>query len=309
MKILVGIPSYRRPDGLRRLLASIEALTGLDGKQVEVFVADNDAETCEATRVCAELQSTFRWPLTCDIGAERGISAARNAILDEARKSSANRIAMIDDDEVVTPDWLHQLLETQSRFDADVVGGPVYFDFEEEPSMAVRRCGVFDTVSWAEGIVSVVGATNNLLLNCPSLERAGWPRFDASFGLTGGEDTEFFARLRECNFRFAWNPSAVARETVPPNRVRPLWALRRRYRVGMNNLRIARMHGGLPAASLSLAKAVMLLGSAPICSPLLIVPSRSLWILGKWSQSFGKLAAIFGRQYWEYAKTDRKVKP
>jgi glycosyltransferase involved in cell wall biosynthesis len=301
MKILIGIPSCRRPDGLRRLLASVEALTGLDGKQVEVFVADNDAETCEATRVCAELQNTFRWPLSCAIVADRGISAARNAILDEARTRRVDFVAMIDDDERAAPNWLSELLKTQSRFGADIVGGPVYFQFEEEPSRSVRESGIFDTLSREEGILPVLGGTGNLLLDTVSFERARWPRFDLAFGLTGGGDTEFFVRLRNLNFRFAWSPNAAAWEAVPKYRSRRSWVLRRSYRVGNSLMRIARMHGGSTGAAISLAKAIVLLGSAPLCLPLLALPSRRLWMMRKWSQSLGKVAALVGRHYDEYS--------
>lgn len=300
MRILVGIPSYRRPAGLRRLLASLDSLRGLDRVQVEVFVADNDAGTREAAAVCAELEQTLRWPLSCGIVAERGISAARNAIVDEARARRADFIAMIDDDEVAAPDWLSELLRTRNRYDADVVGGPLHFDFLDDPSTSVRKCGVFDTPSIKEGLVAMVSATNNVLLCCSSLEAAGWPRFDSAFGLTGGGDTEFFTRLRKQAFRFAWSPKAVARETVPTTRSCASWVLRRSYRIGNNNMRIAQMHGGRRGIAISLLKAMVLLGCAPVSAACLAVPSRRLWILARWSQSLGQMAAVAGRSYEEY---------
>jgi glycosyltransferase involved in cell wall biosynthesis len=301
--LLIGIPSFRRPDGLRKLLHSLQGQKNVDALQVELFVADNDSVVSEARVVCAELAPTYRWPLACGIVERRGISAARNAILDQARARGADLLAMLDDDEIAAPDWLHEIVAAQERLAADVVGGPLYFDFDEEPSRAVRNSGLFETPDRPEGILPMIDATNNVLFSCAALSRAGWPSFDDSFGLTGGGDREFFTRLRKRGLRFAWSPLAVARETVPKTRSRPSWVLRRAFRVGNGDMRIVRMHYGLGGSAISLGKAAILLGSAPLCSVLLLSPSRRLWLMGKWSRSLGKIAAMFNRHYHEYARS------
>lgn len=300
--ILIGIPSFQRPKGLRALLDSLATQQGVDEARIELFVADNDPARREAFEVCGARSSEFRWPLKCRVVADPGISAARNAILKYARERNVDFIAMLDDDETVSNNWLCQMLATQARFNADVVGGPVFYDFEEEPSAAVRNCGMLGTRLSDEGLLPRVDATNNVLLKRASLESVGWPTFDASFGLTGGGDTEFFTRLQKNGLRFAWSPAAVAREVVPKDRSQASWIIRRAFRVGNSNMRIAQMHQGAFGSSVSLAKAIVLLATAPFCAPLLIVPSRRLWIITKWAKSVGKFAALVGRHYDEYAR-------
>jgi hypothetical protein len=138
------------------------------------------------------------------------------------------------------------------------------------------------------------------LIKTDALKRAGWPQFDSSFGLTGGEDGEFLRRMGKENARFAWCPGAIARESVPQMRACRSWVLRRSFRKGNINMRIEQLHGGPSGTAISLSKAIVLLGSAPVTIVLLALPSRRLWILGKWSQSLGKLTALLGRSYAAY---------
>jgi len=300
LSVLIGVPSFRRPGGLRKLLNSIEAQQGLGEFSINVFVADNDPQEHEAYDLVAELASGFPWPLRCEIVAEPGISAARNAILDQARDSAVDFIAMIDDDEVAEPCWLRELLACQGRFEADIVGGPVDFDFEEQPSISVRHCGVFDVPPWSEGVVPLLHAAGNLLVRTAVLANAGWPRFDPTFGLTGGEDGDFLRRMRQANARFAWAADAIAWENVPKARACREWVLQRSFHKGNINMRLEQAHGGRLGTAISLGKALVWLGSAPISAVLIAVPSRRLWIAGKWSQSIGKLAAVLGRGYNRY---------
>src|SRR5690349_6350722 len=96
-RILIAIPSYRRPDRLKKLLMSLETQQSVEEYQIEVFVADNDPANHEAFDVCRGIREDFRWSLTCSIVEERGIAAVRNALLAEARTRCADFIAMIDD--------------------------------------------------------------------------------------------------------------------------------------------------------------------------------------------------------------------
>ena len=306
-KLLIGIPSCRRPEGLRRLLESLTAQRGVDRHDVEVFVADNDAVGREAMAVCESLEEGFRWPLACGVVEEPGISAARNAILDQARARGVDFVAMIDDDEEAEPDWLCELLEMQRTTGADVVGGPVEYELEESASAAVRECDEYRPPAWPAGSVPTIYATGNVLLSCAALDRHGWPEFNRAFGITGGGDKEYFTRLAKRAASFAWAPAARAREHVPAQRANLTWLLRRSYRVGNSDMRITRLHGGTGAVLGSLGKALVLLGSAPIALPVLLLPSRRLWLMRKWSRSAGKLAALMGHRYQEYADRSREI--
>jgi glycosyltransferase involved in cell wall biosynthesis len=234
---------------------------------------------------------------------EPGISAARNAILDEARRRRVDFLAMIDDDEEADPDWLRELLKMQQNAHADVVGGPVDSVLSHSTPPAIANCDAFRRPPRPAGPVPMIDATGNVLLSCAALDRNGWPSFDSAFGLTGGEDKDFFTRLKKRNASFAWAPMARAREHVPADRANGKWLLRRAYRIGNSDMRIIRLHGGNGAVLASLGKALLLLGSAPLGLPLLAIPSRRLWLMRKWSRSAGKLAALFGSDYREYGRS------
>jgi succinoglycan biosynthesis protein ExoM len=300
--VLIGIPSFRRPEGLRKLLLSLSQQAGLTCYSVTVYVADNDPEFHQAFDLVEQLTSRFRWPLISEVVEAPGISAARNAILEKAQLFDVDFLAMIDDDEVADTNWLAELLASQIRHDADVVGGPVEFDFDEPPSVSISKCGIFDVPSWPEGLIGTLYASGNLLLRTDVMKRADWPRFKCSFGFTGGEDGEFLRRMKKSNARFAWTPTAIAREKVPVTRACRSWVLSRSFRKGNINMRIEQLHGGRVGSAISLSKAVIWLGSAPISAFLLAVPSRRVWIAGKWFQSLGKFSAVFGRSYAVYGK-------
>src|SRR6202012_3854881 len=97
-RIVIAIPTFKRPRSLARLLDAIAGLmTDLD---VAVLVADNDAQAQEGLELCRRIAPAYRWPLTAVIAPERGIAQVRNTLVAEALKDPAMTfLAMIDDDE------------------------------------------------------------------------------------------------------------------------------------------------------------------------------------------------------------------
>jgi glycosyltransferase involved in cell wall biosynthesis len=264
-----------------------------------VFVADNDPDEHGAQNVCSEQRLNFRWPLTCEVIGERGISAARNAILDFARAQTADFLAMLDDDEVAEERWLRELLDAQGQSGADVVGGPVRAEFSKHVDGRLASSALFGLRDLEHGVT--LEGTGNVLLSCDSLRRIGWPRFDPAFGLTGGEDKEFFTRIRKRGINFGWALRAVAWEHVPPSRLRAGWVLRRAYRIGNNDLRVDLMHGSRTDVIASVGRAAVVLGAAPLCLPILFFGRARLNLLSKWARSAGKVTAILGRSHRDYA--------
>ena len=114
MKLLVGIPTHKRPELLRKCLDSIAAQRGAL-PEIEVFIADNDAAGREGVNLVEQMAPGFPYPLAGAVVAQPGISAVRNAILDEAKRRGVDFIAMIDDDETASPEWLVNLLKSKGR--------------------------------------------------------------------------------------------------------------------------------------------------------------------------------------------------
>jgi succinoglycan biosynthesis protein ExoM len=300
MSVLVGIPTHKRPDLLRECLASVERQVGAL-PEVSVFVADNDANGRAGAELATELATKFRFPLASTVVDEPGISAVRNAILDEARRRKVAFVAMIDDDETASPEWLDRLLAMQRSTSADVVGGPVKYSFATPPKPSVAEARMFNKKPRPAGKSPPLRSTANFMVSARALAAADWPTFDLDFGLTGGGDTEWFMRLGRLGLRFAWAPEAVTNEGVPPERATEEWVLKRAYRAGNSNMRAALKHWPSKPLIYNLGYVALAIGSAPLLAALLLAPKRRLWVRGVWRAAAGRTAALLGRDVFEYA--------
>jgi glycosyltransferase involved in cell wall biosynthesis len=230
VEVTIAIPTFRRPKSLARLL---QAVAGLEtDANVSVLVADNDAEGREGLAICEALKETYRFPLTAIGVPERGIAQVRNALVDYAR---GDFIAMLDDDEWPERDWLAAFLRAQAATGADVLQGSILFGVEDK--WAASFDGLTD-IRRTSGPVDMLQGAGNLLIARQALNRIAKPWFDPAFALTGGEDHDFFVRLKRAGARFAWCDEAVARGEVAVTRTSLRWALSRAYGVGNSDMRV-----------------------------------------------------------------------
>ena len=299
MKLLIGIPTCRRPTMLQELLASIAAQHVPADLDVEVFVADNDCRNFEGAGCVRMLRDSYRFPVSSDVVVRPGISAVRNRILHQAREGGYDALAMLDDDEVAHPGWLASIVAAGQS--ADVVGGPVFYKLPPNTPTEVAASGLFPDKSRQSGPVAIINATGNVLVSTSALGRAGWPEFDDSFGLSGGGDAEWFVRLQKAGLSFAWCNEAAASEDIPPERLTAIWVVRRAYRIGHADVRILRLHRPRRTLALSLAKALAVVTALPFLLPLMVPGGLRLRIGAKVARSFGKLRALTAGAPVEYA--------
>src|ERR1700754_1456147 len=112
-RVVIAIPTFKRPKSLARLLDAIARLK--TDAEISVLVADNDAEAHQGFDLCARLAATYRWTLRAVIADQRGIAQVRNRLVAEALKSDADFIAMIDDDEWPESGWIAEFLKVQKQ--------------------------------------------------------------------------------------------------------------------------------------------------------------------------------------------------
>jgi succinoglycan biosynthesis protein ExoM len=288
-RVLICIPTFQRPKMLQRLL---EAIAGLQtSADISVLVADNDARQRAGLTLCLGLED-YRWRLTAVVAPERGIAQARNVLIEYALTSDAQFIAMIDDDEWPEKHWIDQLLKTARATGADIVQGSVLFGTSSHAD--IRR---------PTGPVVLPQGAGNLLIRRTLLEEMTAPWFDPQFGLSGGEDQEFFVRLKHAGKRFAWSDEARAHGAVPKARLGTAWLLRRSYSTGNSDMRVLLKYRLSPP---QLAAELMKIAGSLLLSPLLAVilapsPNRRAIPLKKLFRAAGKLSALFGVCYNEYA--------
>jgi GT2 family glycosyltransferase len=302
--VIVAVPTFKRPRSLKRLL---DALARLDTHaKISVLVADNDAEHHEGLDLCAGLGAAYRWPLEAFVVPERGIAQVRNALVARAlRYKKVRFVAMLDDDEWPSPDWLDAFLKVQDETGADALQGSILFARAPgQADWAANREGVSD-IRHATGPVDMLQGAGNLLLTRACLESLTAPWFDPAFALTGGEDRDFFVRLQRAGKRFAWADEAIAHGEVPAIRLSLRWVLARAYGVGNSDMRVILKHW--PGTG-RLAREWAKIAGAVLLSPVLFVilaakPNRRFDALALLFRAAGKASAMFGRHYDAYSVT------
>jgi glycosyltransferase involved in cell wall biosynthesis len=214
-KVSIVLSTFYRNNALREAILSCLDQRTVDGEPFEILIVDNSPE--RTAEPVVDAMDAGGVPLRYFHEPRPGISHARNRCIAEAR---GDFIAMIDDDEVAAPDWLFNLMRTQSTFDADVVFGPVHPRFDSPPPEDGDFLTAFYTYSLPLTTGSKVGvrATNNALVRRSAISDLGKP-FDTELGLTGGEDTLFFSKLKANDARFIWSAEAIVKETIPTDRL------------------------------------------------------------------------------------------
>lgn len=225
MQVDICVATFKRPTWLEQLLRDIAAQEVPADVTLRVIVVDNDP--AGSARSALQAVPVAKLGLLYLQQPEKNIALTRNMALDHC---TADWVVLVDDDETVPPHWLRSLLECQSSHGADVVLGPVNGRFTPSTPHWILAAGFFVMPPIPSGTELQFGGTGNALLR-GSLVRAG-QRFDPRFGLTGGEDTEFFFRLHQGGYKMVWCQEASAFEHVPAERMKLRWLLRRSFRGG-----------------------------------------------------------------------------
>lgn len=302
--LAVGLCTYKRRSSLERTLQHIAlAAQQVDSAPV-IIVVDNDGDDPAVEQAVLTFGAESGLAVRYRIERTPGISAARNAIFDEAALIGARFMAMIDDDEWPTPEWLAELLKAQHEHGAVVVGGPVRPVFPEEAAQ-LRRYSRYWSVDkqFLQG-KPFVFCTCNFLIDLQAIAGVPRPLFDEEFGLSGGGDTVFFRSLFFAGHAMAWSDTAWINEEVPASRASFKWMRQRRFRVGNHAVRWESLGGG---AARSIAKTLGITLRLAIYPLFRREPESPMvgWLL-EYDKVRGRWASHFGDVFVEYA---RPVKP
>jgi succinoglycan biosynthesis protein ExoM len=228
-EITVCICTYQRPTYLSKLLCSLKNQQANAAFILSVVVVDNDAAESARPTVLSVAAGT-EFPIYYAVEPTQNIALARNMAL---RKATGDFVVFIDDDEIPCEVWLNELLSTYNHCQADGVLGPVLPQYEIPPPEWVLKGQFFERpghetgtfLKWSET------RTGNVLLGKHLLSDAdNW--FRPQFGI-GGEDRDFFRRLIDKGHRFVWCAEAPVYESVPPNRWKRSFMLKRAIQRGM----------------------------------------------------------------------------
>ncbi len=305
--VAIGIATWRRPDGLVRLLEGIGALTF---KRVAppartLLVVDNDpAGSAEALSRAAAQQIGL--PLRYAVEPTPGLTAVRNRLLDLVPTDAA-ALAFIDDDEVPELGWLDALLAEQQRTGAAIVVGRVEPHFPERVPAWVSEGRFFRAAHHANGAPTRRGGSCNCLIAARVFREHGL-RFAEQYAETGGEDTHFLWRAAALGEHVIWCDDAVVTEWIPPERATLRWLVRREYREGGT---VALVERDLGASTLRRAERV-LRGAARIGQGLAQagtsppvgrrLTARAVQGVKLVARGTGMIAGVLGVRFREYAR-------
>ena len=227
--ISVCICTYKRPHLLTNLLEELQKQRTSDLFSFSIVVVDNDVNESAKTIVEDFKQKSL---VNIDYFIEPGqnISLARNKAVVSAR---GNLVAFIDDDEYPEPNWLFNMYKTLIDISADGVLGPVLPYYPDGTPRWIVKSKLCELPSHRTGKVLrwEETRTGNVLLNSNIFNGNNIP-FDPHFGLTGGEDQDFFRRTMSKGRHFVWCNEGVVFEIVSPERCRRSFYLRKYFQMG-----------------------------------------------------------------------------
>ncbi len=302
-KIVIGIPTYKRPGMLKKLVISIikgnidRALI----KDINILVVDNDIERT-AEKVVEEISTGLSGILKlnyCNYPV-KGLSNVRNELYKKALEFNPDFIVSLDDDEYPSPDWLNQLLLTVIANKGDIAVGPVFPEFENKVSPYIsywfryhdlpdqQRTKVFETSNY---IIS----TDFLLKH--KLE------FDNRFNSTGAEDSYFRVTILKKGAKIYWAREAKAFEAITEKRAKLKWLFMRNFRCAITYTYILKLEGKYSSLlKKSLISIVYFIAGLLALSAILFPVKWKYWGIIKISESLGGFAGLFNFKYHEYAK-------
>jgi len=292
----ICICTYRRPDGLRRLLESFTRQ--IDAPSFEVVVIDNDPGE-SGREVAATFHDRMRVRYVTD--SSRCLAAIRNRSIREAR---GDFLGFADDDEEVVDTWLtthHRMLHQTG---AVAASGPVRYVFDERIPQGIRNCRLFKrpNIQTGKDLPWFWAFTGNAYVRRDALPDQVHP-FNEHFGKTGGEDVDCFKKMVDAGGRLVMSgPDACVIEHREYDRARYGWLVRRALRNGGNladlqwahETRFRRLRYALKCLKQGLVQSWQARRLSRVDSLAFVEKSIDA------CDNFGRFLSIFGYRYPEY---------
>lgn len=178
----------------------------------------------------------------------QGLSYARNRGI---RESEGEYIAILDDDERISPDFVDAYIELfDTREDAVAAGGPIVAEYmTEKPSWMspYTERPIANTMYFGDEIKLFpkgrIPGGGNMAIRRSAIRRYGV--FDTSLGyvgedLVGGEESDLFERLEIAGAKYYYVPKAVMYHIVPESKLTKEYFERLCFNIGVSQRRRAR---------------------------------------------------------------------
>jgi GT2 family glycosyltransferase len=308
VRIAVVLPTFKRPVHVVTTLESLKAQTS--DAAFAVVVVENHAAGLEGAEAAGRVLSAGGLAGAVVVEERQGNCNAYNRGFATALAlfPHLTHVAIIDDDEAATPDWLAHLLRAAGDSGADIVGGPQLPVFEDaEGARRFAMHPVFRSAHGTSGGAGLITSTGNCLIGVQVLQRMAPHFLDERFNFLGGGDTDFFTRCRSEGFTFHWAQEAAVHESVPKRRTERSWITARSVRNGLISAIIQRrQQPGFRGRMQILAKTLALLAASPFRSLVLWARTGSAYA-GSYHMmvAAGRLLAEFGYTIEQYREPEK----
>jgi|APTNR8051073442_1049403.scaffolds.fasta_scaffold00732_15 glycosyltransferase involved in cell wall biosynthesis len=309
MRVTICVCTCNRPEGLDRFLAAVARMEPVRPplERLDLIIVDNMPDG-RAREVWRRHESGLGIPSTFIEEHERGISPARNRALASAFDGGADFVSFLDDDDVPEPDWLQRLLEKQRNSGADIVMGNWRLpDTLRLPShlSEVKTLQPPDPARLSRYGFPYNGC--NVLIGRRAVDGlAGEPPYRRDYGLSGGEDIDFFIRAHRGGAVISHAADSLVRKDPGIARATTLGILKDAFRIGCNRARLDQEH--LPDETPSTRRRRAVKRAFKSFGKISARPSR--WVAAAFQafMSAGEIYGSFGGRY-EYYRHVSKPKP
>jgi len=317
VRICIGVISRDRIKMVRALFQSLAVLDKGPDFTFSVVLVENG--TKGILREVAEDFRTYAPNIDIEYVTEPvvGIASARNRALQYAIDAGFDKLAFVDDDEIVRPSWITNLHTSMKSRGLDIVGGPVVPFAKNAPdglvqaillrnllarSRRIQRVSKYLETKGRDG--SIMLATNNWMIDLDFCRKHDLS-FDPIYNLTGGEDSAFYYAAKRAGAQTGWCTQAYVDEEVPVVRLSIGYQFRRSRDQSLVSFR--RKYEKKPYAKWLFIPIGSLYKLTAGLMLLLLVPFTlgktllsSIRALG---QALGRVFGLFGYSTFHYEKT------
>lgn len=225
--VAICIATFKRPELLHNCLTSIGQLIIPHNYAPIIIVVDNDNERSGESGFNKAIKN-IEIDSYYYVEPERGLSSARNNLLEKALDHNVDFIAFIDDDELTHKQWLVNMVKGFKTYNSDIITAPVLPINE-----SVAPDDFTTNTKRPSGSTPRTISTNNVIFSKKLIGEHGL-RFDRYFDFIGGEDFDFFDRAIKTGITAAWVDDAIVFETIFPERKTRKYMIYRHFTGGIN---------------------------------------------------------------------------
>jgi succinoglycan biosynthesis protein ExoM len=289
--ISIGICTYKRSEMLERLLKKLDLQYTGHSFTYSVNIIDNDYE--KSAQKSVNKSSGVNYKISYYNVMEKNIAKARNKVLETAE---GKYLALIDDDEYPNDFWLFNHYFTCTKYGADGTLGPVIAEFPEMCPRWIIESNVCKRKTFNTG--TIIKPQNARTGNCLLLHEKILNNkclFDIEFGLSGGEDVDFFHKLIKVNnFKIVWCNEAVVYEPVTENRLSRKFYIQRAIKRGKNSQRFLEKNSSVLYQVYIIIKSLLTMVITLILLPVLLFFNEKIKMAGieSFFHHLGRIIAV-----------------